>query len=76
MENYYSCDPTAMVVALDPTAVVKSETHYCSVELQGNYTRGQMVVDWRGISKRTPNVQIITDVDIQKIMKYYEAMLV
>ena len=76
MENYYSCDPAAMMVALDPSSVLESTTCFCSVELQGTFTRGQMVVDWRGVTKKRQNVEIILKVDAKKVMKRYEDMLV
>ena len=75
MGHYYSCDPSAMVVALDPSAVLSSTSCFCTVELHGTWTRGQMVADWRGVTKRNPNAEIVTKLDTQKIMERFEAML-
>jgi len=41
-------DPLAMAVALEPEIVQKAETHFVEIELGGQFTRGQTVVDWVG----------------------------
>ena len=45
------------------------------MELQGQLTRGQMVVDWRGKFGKEPNVDIVTKIDIEKVKKLYVKML-
>ena len=45
------------------------------MELQGKYTRAQMVVDWIQHLGIEPNVEIITKVDIERVKKLYAKML-
>ena len=73
--QYYSPDPSAMVVALDYSVVTESTKKHCLVDLASPLTRGQMIVDWNGASKKEPNVEIIKRVDIEKVKKYYERMV-
>ncbi len=76
MPLYHSCDPAAMAVALDSSIVLESETKYCDVELCGELTRGQMVVDWNGrLAVKTPNVDIVQNINIDKLQKFYEMMV-
>ena len=72
---YFTCDPLAMAVAIDPTTAVDTDTKYCTVELHGQATRGQMVVDWMGKMGKSPNVNIVTKVDADKTMRFFENML-
>ena len=66
--KYRSYDDIAMAVALRPDVVQHKEFVYATVELQGHYTRGQMIVDWQGSLKRKPNIMLIREIDI-KIVK-------
>jgi inosine-uridine nucleoside N-ribohydrolase len=44
--------------------VIKNSVHvYATVETKGQYTYGQMVVDWRGRLQKDPNVTIVTELD-------------
>ena len=71
----FSCDPTAMVIAITPSCVKESKRVYCAVEVGGGITRGQMVVDWNGKCGHLPNVELITKVDVNEIKKRYVNML-
>ena len=76
LAKYISCDPIAMAVALDePGMVTSRDTQYCTVELHGELTRGQMVVDWNQLLKRDPNVDIITGVNLDRLQQLYEESL-
>lgn len=72
---YISCDPAAMAVALDPSIILEQEEQYCTVELHGELTRGQMVVDWNKLLNKDPNVGIVNKVDLEKLKLLYENML-
>ena len=74
-KTYYSCDPLAVAVAMDPSMVLESEQRYCLVERAGQFTRGQMVVDYRGHLGRKPNVELVMKIDIEKVKRLYIAML-
>ena len=65
-------DALAAAVLLEPSRIVtRSETHYCTVELHGELTRGMLVVDREGHFGQPPNVEIVTEVE----KELYERML-
>jgi len=63
-ETYIVCDQLAMAAAIDASCVKKSTPHFATVELSGRFTRGQMVVDYPRLLRRSPNVFIIDDIDV------------
>ena len=65
----YAPDPLAMAVALEPEIVTRAEMHAMTVELTGTHTRGQTTVDWSNLTDRTPNVNIILEVDRERFWK-------
>ena len=75
LDHYYTCDPTAVAIGLDPSVIASSKKCFCQVELAGSATRGQMVVDWQGRAGRSPNVTVVTKTCPQKIMDLFENML-
>ncbi|XP_057373441.1 nucleoside hydrolase-like [Daphnia carinata] len=69
-DTYIVCDQLAVAAAIDPRYVTQQSLHYATVELSGNYTRGQMVVDYgKKIVGKTPNVYLIDRVDIELFKK-------
>jgi purine nucleosidase len=60
-------DPLAMAITLEPGLIRECTRHFVTVELQGNYTRGQTVIDYRGVSSQPPNVDIITELDTASV---------
>jgi purine nucleosidase len=65
----YAPDPLAMAAALEPESVARAEMHAMTVELTGTHTRGQTTVDWSNLTDRTPNVNIILEVDRERFWK-------
>ena len=60
---YIPCDEYAVGALLNPKGIVlESKDVYATVELKGEYTRGQVVVDWSGALKRNCNVTLVTKV--------------
>ena len=72
-------DPVAMAVALDPSIVTSSSTHYVDVEVASELTRGMTVVDrlnaagnarnreqWREYLDRAPNVSVAWSIDVPR----------
>ena len=55
-----------MLVAVQPDVVLESRRVYCTVALAHGYTRGQMVVDWRGQLERPANVEVVFQVDRER----------
>lgn len=68
-------DPLAMAAALDQSVILQSEKYYVAVELNGQLTRGQTVVDFLGLLGKTPNVQVISRVDMGCVFDMYRRML-
>jgi purine nucleosidase len=68
-------DPLAMAAALDPGVILQSDKYYVSVELHGQLTRGQTVVDFLGQLGKEPNVQVIARVDMDCVFEMYQRML-
>jgi purine nucleosidase len=73
--GYLLPDPLAMAITLQPSLIKKMSAHYVAVELHGAYTRGQTVVDYAGTMGRKPNVQIVTEVDIDGVFKLFKQAL-
>ena len=44
-----------------------AEPVYATVELSGQLTRGQMVVDWDGLLQQPCNALVVKELDIDKI---------
>jgi purine nucleosidase len=65
-EMSYAADPLAMAVLMEPEIVKKSEKKYVQVETHGTLTRGMTVIDWWGLSKQKPNVDIVLEVDLDR----------
>ncbi|XP_067662703.1 nucleoside hydrolase-like [Haliotis asinina] len=61
--KYEVADEMAMACALNDDVIRKSDEVYATVELHGNLTRGQMVVDWRKVLPKKPNVRLVLEMD-------------
>ncbi|EDO33492.1 predicted protein, partial [Nematostella vectensis] len=66
---YITCDPFTVAVVARPDIITKSKMVYLTVELDGRITRGQVVVDWRGVMGKPPNVLLIENVDMSKFKR-------
>jgi len=56
-------DPLALAVALEPEIIQRAETQYVEIELAGQLTRGQTVVDWYGLIDRPHNANLVYEID-------------
>jgi inosine-uridine nucleoside N-ribohydrolase len=63
VEGLFAADPVAMAAALNPGIVTKSERRHVTVELGGRHTRGQTTVDWFGLGREPPTVDVILELD-------------
>jgi len=68
-------DPLAMAIVLKPGLILESETRHMDVELQGQLTRGQTVVNYSHFASGKPNVRIIRKVDMDSVFELYKTML-
>ena len=70
-----SADALAMAVALSPDLVQVSHHVHLSVELAGEFTRGQTTVDWDGRLGLPPNVEVIERVDAERYVEMLDTSL-
>jgi purine nucleosidase len=68
-----SPDLLAMAVALEPDIVRKVETHYVQVELAGKHTRGHTTVDWLDRTGQEPNVNLVLEMDTERLWELLQA---
>lgn len=68
-------DPLAMAIAIDESLIQKSERKAVSVECQGSLTRGQSIVDWHGILGKSPNVEIVLEIDQRRYIEMLKQSL-
>jgi purine nucleosidase len=66
-------DPLAVAVALEPDIVRKAERHYVQVELAGHHTRGHTTVDWLDQTGQEPNVNLVLEVDTERLWELMQA---
>ncbi len=69
----FAPDALAIAVALEPDIVRKAERRYVQVERGGSHTRGQTTVDWLGLTKKAPNVDIVLEVDADRFWELMQA---
>ncbi|XP_023276022.1 inosine-uridine preferring nucleoside hydrolase-like [Seriola lalandi dorsalis] len=65
-KGFNSCDTYAIAAAIDPTIITESEEIAVTVELEGKYTRGMMVLDYIEQMKKKHKAVIIKKVDLEK----------
>ena len=68
---YLLPDPLAMAITLRPDLIRQSGKFYTTVELNGQHTRGQTVIDYTGISGNAPNVNIIQALDTDGVYRMF-----
>jgi purine nucleosidase len=71
--GYLIPDPLAMAITLRPELAVESFRRHTVVELRGQYTRGQTVIDHMNRLGRPANVIHVTKVDMDGVAELYRA---
>ena len=71
----YDPDPLAVAVALEPDIVRRAEQRTVKVELAGQSTRGQTVVDWFDLTGRPPNATLVLEVDQERFLELLKLSL-
>ncbi len=72
---YLLPDPLAMAVTLQPDLVQQSGKFFVTVELNGQHTRGQTVIDYNYMSGNAPNVHVIQALDTDGVHALFVAAL-
>jgi len=65
VSGYIFWDQLAIAVLLEPSTVKEAAEVYANVELHGNLTRGQMVIDWQNYLKKPANIRLVTRLNHQ-----------
>jgi inosine-uridine nucleoside N-ribohydrolase len=47
--------------------------HYVQVELAGHHTRGHSTVDWYDLSGHEPNVNLVLEMDTERLWELMQA---
>jgi purine nucleosidase len=68
-------DPLALAIVLEPDIILKEEAHYIEIELAGQLTRGQTVVDWYHLTGRPNNVNVVLEVDRDRFWELMKSSL-
>lgn len=74
-EQLFEPDLLAAAVAVDPGLVQKSEFHRVEIVLEGEKTRGLSTVDWYGLLGKEPNVELVLELDTQKVWEMIKVAL-
>ncbi|KAG7503364.1 hypothetical protein JOB18_037353 [Solea senegalensis] len=64
--GFNSCDSYALAAAIDNTLVTESEQVAVTVELEGKYTRGMMVLDYLDLLHKKHKVFIMKKFDLER----------
>lgn len=64
-DAFYMADPLAMAALLEPELIVAWQEKPVLVELSGEMSRGQSVVDWRGFAKHGNRVNLAMQANTQ-----------
>ena len=66
-------DPCAVMSIVHPE-IFEIKDYYVQIDLDGKYTRGATIADYRGVLKQDENCRCVVDVDREKFVEYlYEA---
>lgn len=72
------CPPDLVTMAwvVNSKLSTKSETRHCYVDCGANpLTRGQLIVDWRGLLKRNENITVCLDWSVETFREVLEQMV-
>lgn len=66
-QGYILCDELAAAIVLDEKVCSAASTVVCKVDTDGQWTRGQMVVDWNNRTRRPTNARIVTKLELGRL---------
>ncbi|XP_034407553.1 inosine-uridine preferring nucleoside hydrolase-like [Cyclopterus lumpus] len=70
-KGFNSCDTYAVAAAIDDTFITESDEVAVSVELEGTYTRGMMVLDYMGLLQKKHKAFVMKQVDLEKFKQMF-----
>jgi purine nucleosidase len=60
---------------MEPDIVLKAERHHVQVELSGQHTRGQTVVNWNDRTSQGSKVNLVLELDRDRLWELIQAAL-
>lgn len=66
---YIICDELVMAGAVDESIVKEFKYVSVEVELSGQHTRGQLVIDWDNRSKDAVKIRLVTRMNMDRVME-------
>jgi len=72
-QEFLAPDGLAIAVALEPDIVRKAEARYVQIELAGHHTRGQTTVDWYDLTGQEPNVNLVLEMNTERLWELMQA---
>lgn len=69
LEGFDLPDPIAMAVALEPEIATMSKRLFVAIETEGDWSRGQTVVDHLGVTGREPNVEVVLKANRERFLE-------
>ncbi|XP_068612405.1 nucleoside hydrolase-like isoform X1 [Brachionichthys hirsutus] len=70
-KGFNSCDTYAMAAAIDDDFITECDEVAVTVELQGTYTRGMMVLDYMELLKKKHKAFVMKNVDVEKLKQMF-----
>lgn len=72
-KDWVACDQIVMAVYLDESIVTSRQNYWATMELQGEITRGQMVIEKRSFleTSKKHNVDIIKSIETEKMKQLF-----
>ncbi|HEX9012625.1 MAG TPA: nucleoside hydrolase [Anaerolineaceae bacterium] len=68
-------DFLAVAAAVEPGVILKAERHAVAVERCGELTRGQTIVDWKDVTGRAPNANLVLEMDRTRLWELFKGAL-
>src|SRR5262245_50426912 len=68
-------DALAVAAALEPGIIKQSEPQYVEIELAGQLTRGQTVVDWYSLTDHPHNADLVLEIDRDRFWELMQLSL-
>ncbi|GAA6225140.1 inosine-uridine preferring nucleoside hydrolase-like [Lates japonicus] len=70
-KGFNSCDTYAMAAAIDDSFVTESDEVGVTVELEGKFTRGMMVLDYMELLSKKHKAFVMKTVDLEKLKEMF-----
>ena len=64
-----------MATVVEPGIITEIDHVYATVEIKGQFTRGMMVCDWRGIFNKDKNVIVIKKIDTTTVRELFDRIV-